>query len=258
MKLKEDYMNKVLKGLNINYIVEGQGDPVIVLHGWGASIDTVIPIVNSLKDRYKVYALDLPGFGKSQEPLEAIDSFQYGEIVKAFIEDENLSKVKLVGHSFGGKISIILGAKYPQLVEKIVLIDSAGLIPKRKMDYYIKVYGFKTLRFIYKNLFFWLKNEEKMEKFYKKFGSDDYQDSSGIMRKILVKVVNENLLPILKDIKVPTLLIWGDRDEDTPLYMGEIMEKHIKDSGLVVLKDTGHYSYLDDYYKFNKVINSFF
>lgn len=251
-------MNKKIDKLNINYIVEGEGEPVIVLHGWGASIDTVIPIVNSLKNRFKVYAIDLPGFGNTDTPTDPIDSFQYTEIIKKFIEDEKLSKVKLVGHSFGGKLSIILSAKYPQLVDKIVLVNSAGLIPKRGLDYYIKIYSFKTLRFIYKNLFFWLKDEEKMEKFYKKFGSDDYQDSQGIMRKILVKVVNEDLTPMLKDVKTPTLLIWGNEDEDTPLYMGKIMEKEIKDSGLVVLEGTGHYSYLDDYYRFNRVINSFF
>lgn len=251
-------MNKEIAGLNINYIIEGQGQPIIVLHGWGASIDTVVPIVNALKDRYKVYAIDLPGFGESDEPLEAIDSFQYAEIVKRFIEEEKLSKVKLIGHSFGGKLSIILGSKYPELVEKIILVDSAGLIPKRGIDYYVKVYGFKTLKLIYRSLFFWINDDKKMEKFYKKFGSDDYQDSNGIMRKILVKVVNEDLTPILKDIKAPTLLIWGDKDEATPLYMGKIMEKHIEGSGLVVLEGTGHYSYLDDYYKFKKVINSFF
>lgn len=251
-------MNKEIDGLKINYIVEGDGETVVVLHGWGASIETVMPIVNGLKDRFKVYAIDLPGFGDSDEPLEVMDSFVYADIVKKFIEDEKLSKVKLVGHSFGGKLSIILSAKYPELVDKVVLIDSAGLIPKRALDYYIKVYGFKTLRFFYKNLFFWLKDEEKLEKFYKKFGSDDYQDSTGIMRRILVKVVNEDLSPILKDIEASTLLVWGDKDEDTPLYMGKIMEQQIKDSGLVVLEGTGHYSYLDDYYKFKRIINSFF
>lgn len=251
-------MNKLIDGININYIVEGKGEAILVLHGWGANIDTVIPIVNILKDRYKVYAIDLPGFGASDKPLKVMDSFDYAEIVKKFIEDEKLSKVKLIGHSFGGKLSIILSSKYNKLVEKTILVDSAGLIPKRGIDYYVKVYSFKTLKFIYKNLFFWIKDEERMEKFYKKFGSDDYQDANGIMRKILVKVVNEDLSPILKDIKSPTLLIWGDRDEATPLYMAKIMEREIKNSGLVVLEDAGHYSYLDDYYKFKRVINSFF
>ncbi len=251
-------MIKEINGLNINYIIEGEGEPIIVLHGWGANINTVLSIVNALKDRYKVYAIDLPGFGKSQEPQEVIGSFEYAEIISKFMEKEKIEKASFIGHSFGGKLSIILGSKYPELVNKIVLIDSAGLIPKRGPKYYIKVYSFKALRFIYKNLFFWIKDEEKMEKFYKRFGSDDYQDASGIMRKILVRVVNENLKPLLKDIKAPTLLIWGDEDDATPLYMGKIMEKEIPDSGLVVLEGTGHYSYLDDYYRFVRVLNAFF
>jgi pimeloyl-ACP methyl ester carboxylesterase len=143
------------------------------------------------------------------------------------------------------------------MIDKIVLVNSAGLIPKRGPKYYIKVYSFKTMKFLYKVFFFWLKNEEKMEKFYKKFGSTDYKDSSGVMRKILVTVVNENLLPLLNKIEAPTLLIWGDKDTATPLYMGKTMEKEIKDSGLVVLEGTGHYSYLDDYQRFTVILRNF-
>lgn len=246
-----------IQDININYIVEGEGSPLIILHGWGANIDTVRPIINILNKRYKVYAVDLPGFGKSGEPKEAFDSFQYAELIREFSQHMNIEKASFIGHSFGGKLSIIISSKYPDLVEKLVLIDSAGLIPKRGLKYYIKVYSFKTLKFIYKNIFFWLKSEKRMEGFYKRFGSDDYRDSSGIMRNILVKVVNEDLRPLLKDIKAPTLIIWGDKDEATPLYMGNIMEKEIKDSGLVVFEGAGHYSYLDQYNRFVAVINAF-
>ena len=250
-------MIKKVNGLNINYIVEGQGEPIMVLHGWGCNINTVLSIVNILKDRYKVYALDLPGFGESEEPKEPIGSFEYAEILKNFMIDEGIEKADFLGHSFGGKLSIIMGSKYPHMVNKIVLVDSAGLIPKRGPKYYIRVYSFKTLRFIYKNFFFWIKDDERMEKFYKRFGSDDYQDSSGVMRKILVKLVNENLKDLLKTIKAPTLIIWGDQDMDTPLYMAHTMEKEIQDSGLVVFEGAGHYSFLDDFHKFKAVINVF-
>lgn len=251
-------MIKKVNGLDINYIAEGEGEPIMVLHGWGCNINTVLSIVNILKDRFKVYALDLPGFGESEEPKEAIGSFEYAKIVKSFMEDEGIVNASFIGHSFGGKLSIIMGSKYPHMVNKIVLIDSAGLIPKRGLNYYIRVYSFKTLRFIYKNFFFWMKDHKRMERFYKKFGSVDYRDSSGVMRKVLVIVVNENLKDLLKTIKAPTLIIWGDQDRDTPLYMAHIMEKEIEDSGLVVLEGTGHYSYLDDFYKFRAVINAFF
>lgn len=247
-----------ISGINLNYIVKGEGSPIIVLHGWGANIDTVMPIVNILAEDYEVYAIDLPGFGESEEPKEVIGSFEYAEIVRKFLEKMGIKKASFIGHSFGGKLSIIMGVKHPELVDKLVLIDSAGLIPKRGPKYYFKVYSFKSLRWIYKNLFFWIKDDDRLKKFYDKFGSDDYRDSQGVMRKILVKVVNENLKPILKEIVAPTLLIWGDKDDATPLYMGKIMEKEIKDSGLVVIEDGGHYSYIDNYTMFSAVIRSFF
>lgn len=246
-----------IRDININHIIEGEGDDVIVLHGWGANINTVMSIVNTIKDRFRVHAIDLPGFGESEEPKFAIDGFEYAEILREYMDKKGIKKAILIGHSFGGKLSIILGSRYPERVEKIILINSAGLIPNRSIKYYLKVYSFKALKLLYRNLIFWEKDDKKMEKFYKKFGSTDYKDAGGVMREILVKVVNENLEGLLSDIKAPTLLIWGDEDTATPLYMGEKMEREIKDSGLVVLKGTGHYSYLDDYIRFKAVIRSF-
>ena len=101
------------------------------------------------------------------------------------------------------------------------------------------------------------KRQEVLEGFYRKHGSDDYKDSSGIMRKIMVKVVNDNLRHHLKDINTPALLIWGEKDDATPLYMARIMESEIPDAGLVVLEGAGHYSYVDDFNTFKVVINSF-
>lgn len=143
------------------------------------------------------------------------------------------------------------------MVEKLILVDASGVIPKRDMKYYFKVYSFKTLRFIYTKLNFFKGKEESLKKFYEKFGSDDYQNSQGVMRKTFVKVVNESTVEYFKDIKAPTLLVWGENDDATPLYMGKVFEDNIKDSGLVVLKDAGHYSYIDDYGTFAAVLKSF-
>lgn len=247
-----------IENLNINYITQGTGQAVLVLHGWGASIETVMPIVNVLKNNMKVYAIDLPGFGKSDLPNDVFGSFHYADIVKVFIDKMGIEKLSLVGHSYGGKLCIILSARFPEIVKKQVLIDSSGLIPKRTLKYHIKVKSFKIMKKVYKLLFFWQDEGEKLEKLYKKFGSDDYQNTSGIMRKIFVRVVNENLKPLLKDIQAPTLLVWGDKDEATPLYMAKIMEKEIKGSGLVVFEGAGHYSYLDEFNKFKRVLESFF
>lgn len=249
------YMHIDIDGLNINYIDEGKGRHVLLLHGWGGSIQTMMPIFNILKEKFRVVALDLPGFGNSDIPKEPWNSYDYAECINKFIEKLNLNEIILFGHSHGGRISIVLASKY-NFVKNLILIDSAGIIPKRKAKYYIKVYWFKMLKKIY--LTFPLKNkQEKLDKFYKKFGSRDYRDAEGVMRQTMVKVINDNLLRLLSDIKAPTLLIWGENDEDTPLYMGEMMEKEIPDSGLVILKGAGHYSYIDNYEQFRAIINVF-
>lgn len=111
-------MEMIINEIKLNYIVEGEGKDVLVLHGWGANIDTIMPIVNALKDKFKVHALDLPGFGKSEEPKEPIDSFKYADIVKAYVDKMKINELILIGHSFGGKLSIILGSKFPEIVDK--------------------------------------------------------------------------------------------------------------------------------------------
>lgn len=247
-----------IEGIEINYIIEGSGEPVLVLHGWGASISAIRPIISILSGTHKVIAVDLPGFGDSEAPKEVFGSFHYADILKQLIDMLDLEKLSLIGHSFGGKLSIILATRYPELVEKVVLIDSAGLIPRRTLKYHLKVKSFKIMKQLWKLMFFWQDEPERMESLYKKFGSDDYQNSSGVMRKILVRVVNENLKPILKDIKAPTLLIWGDKDDATPLYQAKIMEREIKGSGLVVFEGAGHFSYIDEYNRFSLVLKSFF
>ena len=246
-----------IEGLDLNYLCEGEGKDVLILHGWGASIQAMLAIHNHLKDRFKVYTLDLPGFGESDEPKEVWNSHDYADFVKKFMDEMDIKEVILIGHSHGGRVSIVLSSDYPDLVKKMILIDSAGIIPKRKPKYYFKVYSFKALKQIYSLLFFYIEKEKRLEKFYKKFGSTDYRDADGIMRNIMVSVINDNLRPLLKDIKAQTLLVWGRDDEDTPVYMGEIMEREIKGSGLVVLEDAGHFSYVDQYQQFKLVIDSF-
>lgn len=251
-----------IKGLKIRYIVEGEGKDILLLHGWGGSIESFLPVFNSLKNyigekgnfNYRIWCLDLPGFGKSQIPSDNWGSYEYANFVKSFLDHFNIKKVILIGHSFGGRLSIILGAKYVDLVEKIILIDSAGIIPKRGLDYYIKVCLYKILKSFF---LFFIKDKEKVsDKLSSLFGSKDYKKANKL-RKNLVKVVNEDLQPLLKKIKCPVLIFWGENDKDTPLYMGKIMEKEIKDSGLVMLENAGHFSYLDNFYKFDLVLKKF-
>lgn len=246
-----------IDGLNINYIDEGTGSNILLLHGWGANIQTMMPIFNVLKDKCRVITLDMPGFGESDIPNEPWNSYNYAEFIKKFIDKINIKDIILFGHSHGGRVSIILSTKYDNLVKKLILIDSAGLIPKRKVKYYLKVYSFKLFKIMYTRFVTGKTKDEKLERFYKRFGSVDYKSSQGIMRQTMVKVINDNLEDLLSEIKAPTLLIWGENDEDTPLYMGKLMEEKINDSGLIVLKGAGHFSYVDCYEQFKAVIMVF-
>lgn len=246
-----------LLGTDIKYIEMGEGKPLVVLHGWGANIESIMPIVNSIPKGYKIYAYDAPGFGDSADLDRVLSTWDYELYLEEFLKKMNIEKATFIGHSFGGKTLTIFASKNKTQVEKLVLVDASGVIPKRTLSYYFKVYSFKSLRFIYTKLFFWNNNTDGLKKFYEKFGSDDYQAAQGIMRKTFVKVVNESTRECFKDIDAETLLVWGENDDATPLYMGEIFEKEIKNAGLVVLKNAGHFSYIDDYGTFNAVIKSF-
>ena len=90
------------------------------------------------------------------------------------------------------------------------------------------------------------------------YGSEDYKQTSGIMRQTFVNVVNHDLAETATNVQLPTLLLWGDQDQDTPLWQGQLLEELIPDAGLVVYEGAGHYSYLDRLYDATHVIQFFF
>lgn len=242
-----------INNLNVSYQVAGTGDVVLLLHGWGREAATFQPVFEWLAQSHKVYALDLPGFGKSQVPPTAWDSSDYAQFVTAFLEKFGIPKAHLIGHSFGGRISIILSAEHPEKVDKLILVDSAGIKPKRTAKYYLRVGIAKVGKLLRRCGKFGVHLANAMSA---RVGSKDYQDA-GEMRATLVKVVNQDLRSLLPRISASTLLIWGENDKETPVSFGEIMEKEIPDAGLVVLKEAGHFSYLDKFPEFRRIVASF-
>jgi pimeloyl-ACP methyl ester carboxylesterase len=245
-----------IDGLDIFYKKAGSGPKVLLLHGWGGCADSFLPVFNYLSSGFEVYAMDFPGFGKSTAPDGAWGVDDYADITLKFLKTLCIEKTHIVAHSFGGRVTILLSALHPEVVDKIVLVDSAGLIPKRTFKYYIKVYKFKLLKMLYM-LFGGGSREEKLERFYDKYGSRDYREA-GNLRGTFVKVVNQDLRKYLPLIKSPTLLVWGENDKETPLYFARIMEKEIPDAGLVVFKGAGHFSYLERINDFNIIVSKFF
>ncbi|MCR5583837.1 MAG: alpha/beta hydrolase [Lachnospiraceae bacterium] len=249
-----------IDGYNIHYNIKGDGKKsVIILQGWGTKSEIYEVVVNALCDRYRVISLDLPGFGSSTEPREAWGVDDYKNFVVKFAKALDTDSAVLIGHSFGGRIIIKLAAeKNPALnIEKIVLIDSAGIVNPKSFKTKLKIARYKVLKKLaglkIANFFF----GQAIEEWKKRQGSDDYRNASPIMKQCLVKAVNENLKGLLPEIDRETLLIWGDKDTATPLSDGKAMEKLIPGAGLAVIPGTGHFSFLENPELFKKIINAF-
>lgn len=238
--------------LNVYYEVEGQGHPLVLLHGWGQCVAAFRPIIDSLKNDFQVYTLDFPGFGQSDEPKDIWSVYDYADMVEKFINQLEIKNPTIFGHSFGGRIGIIYAGRQNDL-NKLVLIDSAGIKPKRGLDYYARVYTYKLGKKVLSLPGLKAYKDQMMAN----AGSSDYKNATPKMRQIMSKVVNEDLQHLMPSIKVPTLLVWGDKDDATPLSDAKIMEKKIPEAGLVVFEGAGHYSYLDCLGQFLRVINVF-
>jgi pimeloyl-ACP methyl ester carboxylesterase len=206
---------------------------------------------------YHVHSLDLPGFGRSQTPPggEAAPWGvpEYARFVVHYLESAGLKPARLVGHSFGGRISIVLGADYADYVTQIVLADSAGVLsPPTARDALVGL-GKAALRLPILNRF-----EAGLRKLGREMlGSADLKDA-GALEYVFRRVVEQDLVPYAARIKAPTLLVWGDQDQDTPLWQGQTLEKTIPDAGLVVFAGAGHFAYQERLTDFVHIVDTFF
>ena len=245
----------LLQDVHTRYLVMGEGRDVILLHGWGASIALMHPLGQQLqKLGYRAHLLDLPGFGESALPPTTWTVHDYAQHVLAYIAHQKLGRVHLFGHSFGGRISIVLGANHANHVDKIVLCDSAGVKPL--MPWYKQL----PLR-AYHRLKDTLPDHplvEQLQTAYRnRMASTDYLNA-GELKATFLAVIEEDLLPLAKKINQPTLLVWGANDQDTPLWQAKKLEETIPNAGLVTLEGAGHYSYLDKLLDVTRIVDYFY
>ena len=224
-----------IKNIDVNYIQYGKGKKnIVLLHGWGQNIEMMDPIGKRLENLATITIIDLPGHGQSSEPKEALTIYDYCEVVKELLDKLKIKKPILIGHSFGGRISICYASKYP--TEKLILLGAPCIRKNTKVSAKTKVLkGLKKVPGL-----------NKLEGFAKKhIGSRDYRNASPVMREILVNTVNEDLSDCARKIDCSTLLIWGDRDTEAPLEEAQELEKIMKDAGLIVYEGGTHYTYLE-------------
>lgn len=247
-----------IDGLKLHYAESGnpEGCPVVLMHGWGCNLSTVASIAAAIEGSTHIFNVDLPGHGKSDEPPTVWGVEDFTRLVEKFIDRLGLDRPALIGHSFGGRIAILLSSRRD--VSKVVLVDAAGIKPKRKPKYYIKVYSFKLMKRVAPLVLGKKRGEKFINDWRGKAGSADYRQSSPMMRAVMSKCVNEDLKHVMPNIKAPVLLVWGENDTATPLSDAKTMERLIPDAGLVNFPGCGHYSFLDNPVGFRAVIREFF
>jgi len=255
------YTTNTINGLCIRQIIAGDktAPPVLMLHGWGTDSQTIWPLGQRLVTLgYRIYAPDLPGFGKSDLPPVAWTVFDYARFVLAYADSQHLECFYLFGHSFGGRLGLILGAEHPERILKMTLADSAGIRQSPPLLPRIRLHIYKGLRDRLQVIGLGRVSERLRRWYNRRYGSTDFQNATGIMRETFIKVVNVDLREYAQQVQAPTLLIWGDQDTDTPLWQGQLLEQLIPDAGLVIFPGAGHFSYLENLPQAAKAIAALF
>lgn len=226
--------------LRIHYTLEGKGEPLVLLHGWGQNMEMMKFIADHFQRRFRVLNLDLPGFGTSEEPHTAWSLDDYVECIHAVCTQEKLENPHIVAHSFGARIALLHAYKYP--TQKLALTGAAGIKKPKTFGYYVKVYVYKMLKKLHMTA---------------NMGSEDYKAASDVMKGVLIQSVERDLTPLLSKIGNETLLIWGEKDQATPLWMGEYMEKTMPHATLIVLDDDDHFAYFHQPMRFLAILEYF-
>ena len=245
-----------------HYDVSGAPDgfPVLFLHGWGCTGEIFAPILKGLES-YRLVTLDFPGHGRSGIPKEAWGVAEYAGGVLELLDSLGIARCAVIAHSFGGRVALWLGAHHPERFDRFILCGCAGLRPKPDPEKQKRADAYRRR----KELLLKLGRlplmagpvETLMDALRNKYGSADYKALPPSMRETFVKVINEDLSPLLGQIKAPVLLIWGGNDTETPLWMGQTMEKEIPDAGLVVFEGGDHFAFLTQYPRFLKIAEAF-
>ena len=255
-------MEITVNGLEIAYKITGPedaGQTAVILQGWGTDFTIYDSVASAINDRYRVVQFDLPGFGASEEPPEAWSVQAYCDFFCAFMAELGIKSTALIGHSYGGRMIINMAAQegLPFEITKIVLIDSAGVMPERSALQNFKVKRYKAMRNILMSRPVHSLFPEVIDYWMSKQGSADYRNASLVMKKCLVMAVNEDFQDRMPLVKQDTLLVWGDLDIDTPISDAHIMEEKIPNAALVVLEGADHYSFLYRPGEFRRILRAF-
>ncbi|MDH0893811.1 MULTISPECIES: alpha/beta hydrolase [unclassified Pseudomonas] len=238
-------------GLTLHYYEGGptDGDTLVMIHGFGANRDNWLRMARHFTERYRVIALDLPGFGESSKPDASYDVASQTERLHAFVTALNIEKPHLIGNSMGGHIAALYAARYPDQVSSIALLDNAGITSPRMSEMFQmiergqpnplvvrKAEDFGTLMdFVFVN------PPPLPDSLKRHFAAQSMANQAHY--DMIFTQLREQYVPLepeLPKIQVPVLVLWGDRDRVLDVSSIEVMKPLLQKPTVVVMKDCGH------------------
>ncbi len=234
---------QLINGLAISYYLWNAKrrqplNTVVLLHGWRSEAAVWFNAARQLVEQgYQVLALDLPGFGESQNPPANFALNDYAAVLAKLLENLELPRVALVGHSFGARVALKTAVQRPELVERLVLVASGGWRPKQRL-------GWQLLAKIVKPVFSLPVLRSARRKIYQLLGAEDYL-ARPELRQVFLNILKEDTLELAASVSQPTLVIWGEKDSTVPVSFGQQLQQKIKDAQLEVLPTAGHFVFLD-------------
>lgn len=235
-------MYTTINNQSIYYQKLGSGKDLIMLHGWKQDVSTFHNVAEELKKHFTLYLIDLPGFGRSENPKIPFFVSDYAEIVKEFIKNQKLKQPSLLGHSVGGNIALKFASENGEFIDKLILESSSGIRPKKTFLKYILYLNAKIFKYLVPN-FFNLKLKIRKWLYWRL--ESDYLNA-GSLKNTLTNILNEDLTSDLSKIKNTTLMIWGENDEQVKLQYGRMLYKLIPNSKLVILQNTAHFPHIEN------------
>jgi len=240
---------------NINLYCEcilNDKPPILLIHGFASSIFTFRRIIPLLQRHFSVFAVDLPGFGKSEKPTSFVYNFQnYAKLMLECIHKLEIPNTYIVAHSMGGQIALNMALMAPEKINKLILLCSSGYLKRSKkllicssylpfferfVQYYVRR---KEVKNHLKNVFFnhSLINDELIQEFGSPLSEKGFY-------KALIRLLRhreDDLLPEqLQTIQIPTLLVWGKEDRVVPLEVGKRLVQDLPHAKLITYEKTGH------------------
>ena len=234
----------IFEKINYKYIKNNNKNTLLLfLHGWGCDMRSFKYFERSFCSNFSILTCDLYGFGKSELPTKDFDVYDYAKNLYMLVNNFKWDKIVIICHSFGFRLATILSSCFDLRIDKLIVTGGAGIKPRFNLKIKLKV-------LLYKMIF------KKNIKIRNKLGSNDFKNSNSNLKNVLVKVVNQHLDYLVKKIFVNTLLIWGNVDKETPLYMAKKINKYITNSKLKIIKG-GHFAYLENKIYFEKICDFF-